>query len=181
MEVLTALIGFGGTVITALCGVVSYLYVQMAKLQQGEVRCQRRLAVVSNQLVALQALIEQGATEAQVVVDANTGMIVEWSPAATMLLHWPQREIMGKRLTVIMPQRYREQHLHAVGEMVRTGRAPERGPIQGHALTKDGTEVPVDVYLSGWHAGPQSLIGARIRLREEEPAEAVEGETPAAP
>jgi hypothetical protein len=52
--------------------------------------------------------------------------------------------------------------------MSKAGRAPSGTPIRGHALTKDGTEVPVEIRLSGWHVGPQSLIGARIRLRDDD-------------
>lgn len=161
------LITFGGAVIIALVSAVSYLFFWAIKLQDADTRCQRRLASISAQLVAVQAMQEQGATEAVVVVDAATGMIVEWSPAATMLLHWPQREILGKRLTTIMPQRYRERHNAVMADVVRSGRTPSGSPIQGHALTKDGQEVPVEVRLSGWHLGSQTLIGARIRLRDE--------------
>jgi hypothetical protein len=55
------------------------------------------------QIVALNVMLEQQRCHfsdqemvATVIINAKTGQIVEWAPAATMLLHWTQRERMGK-------------------------------------------------------------------------------------
>ncbi len=158
-------------VITGLTGAVGVLWRSMLKFQQNEVRCTKSLAVVSAQMWALSAQVEQMRGQeavALVVIDANTGVVVEWGPGTTMMLHWPAREMLGKMITRIIPERFRQKHSEAMEKLKATGGMPRHGPFEFIALTKEGTEVPVEVSLSGWAINTQRFFGATIRPRLQE-------------
>lgn len=105
--------------------------------------------------------------DAVIVVDADSGLITEWNPSATVLFHWNQRESLGKSLTKMIPERYMEQHNKAWSDWKATGHPPRRGPFHVHAKAKDGSEFPISLYLSGWYDGGKRVVAANIRKREE--------------
>lgn len=159
-------------VVTALASCVAFLFREMKKLQEAETTCRGDLASVRAQLLSLHALVEQvkqfgdSSIEAMVVADANSGLIVEWNPAATIMLHWTQREILGKPMTTIIPERFRPSHLAGMAAMINAGRPPRHGPYEFVALTKDGGEVPIEVLLSGWQTGQSRYVSAAMRMRD---------------
>ncbi len=169
---LLATIGVALTAIgTALSSAVTYLFLETRRLQKAESNCRQELAEVKAEIWALNARLEQlswmgdDSPTAQIVVDVSSAVIVEWSPGATILLHWTQREIFGKSMKKIVPSRFHQAVDEAFDRLRQRGGAPKRGPFGVFALTKEGTEIPVEVFLSGWSAGSQRLVGTIIRSR----------------
>lgn len=158
-------------VVGSLATAVVYLFKENRKLAESESLCNQRMAEVRAELVSLYALVQQmqwsGSMrlEAVVVADMSSGMITEWNPGATILLHWTEREMLGKSIGKIVPPKYRDRHEEAVRSVMKGGNLPSRGPIIGHALTKDGVEVPVEITLSGWKVGNSSMMAASIKRR----------------
>jgi len=158
---------------TALTGAVAYLFRENTILKKQESQCRENLATMRAELTSLNALVQQmqwsgvNRIEAVIVADASSGYIIEWNPGATILLHWTEREMLGKPIHRIMPDRYKDKHNEALRALLSSNRIPQRGPIVGHAITKDGVEIPVEITLSGWRNGNTVIVGASIKRRVE--------------
>jgi PAS domain S-box-containing protein len=167
-----------------LCAVVAYLFKETLRLQSAEAKCQAKCGQMQAEIWALNTRTEQlswvGDADpiAVIVADANTGLITEWSPGATMLLHYPARTMLGKPLTKLMPQRLVNQHTAAMDKLKSLGGIPRRGPFGFFAITQEGTEIPVEVTLSGWSKDAARFVGARIRPRIVEYDGAAKNESP---
>lgn len=174
VTVLGAVGAAGVTVVTTLSGAVVYLWREIGKLQKSDSDCRARLAQALTEMVALSSRLEQvlwvGVEEPNglVVIDANTGLIVEWGPGTTMLFHWTAREMMGKPIAKVIPERFRQAHSDAMARLRASGNPPRHGPFLFMALTKEGTEIPVEVRLSGWANDNLRFYGASIRPRLQE-------------
>jgi diguanylate cyclase (GGDEF)-like protein/PAS domain S-box-containing protein len=88
--------------------------------------------------------------DAFIILEAERGTILEWSPAATTIFGYSREEMIGQALhKFIVPIRYREQaqrgmeHFAAIGEGAAIGKT-----LELMALHKNGEEFPVEVSLS---------------------------------
>jgi PAS domain S-box-containing protein len=87
---------------------------------------------------------------ATILADVN-GLILQVSPGITGLLQWTIKELVGKNVEVLLPERYKDRHSQALCKLREQNAVPwPEKTISGHALKKDGTEVPVFVNLSAW-------------------------------
>lgn len=101
--------------------------------------------------------ITDTALDAVVLVD-DEGKIRYWNPSASRLFGYTGGEVVGKTMTVIIPERYRDVQSRAFKTFVETGPGSKQGRVyETFGLRKDGTEVPVEVSVSGmklkgrWH------------------------------
>jgi PAS domain S-box-containing protein len=92
--------------------------------------------------------IVEAASDAIILSDKK-GNILSWNTAAQSMFGYSPEEIVGKPLTLLMPQRYREAHQQGIeraqlsGEMRVVGRT-----IELHGLRNNGGEFPVELSLS---------------------------------
>ncbi len=90
-----------------------------------------------------------------VVLFDDSGLIVDWSPAAERLLGYSRREVVGRNLlTLLFPAR-----LHAAFETVIASHGaawgePARQAIEITAVTRSGEEIAVEMTLS-WASGAE--------------------------
>jgi PAS domain S-box-containing protein len=104
--------------------------------------------------------------DAVIVADAHTGRIVVWNPAASRIFGYSSSEVLGRRWTVIVPNRLRAQCEAGMARYQATGRGPY---IDAHvvlelpAVRKDGEEITIEIALSPIE-GVQDLEGADGRL-----------------
>lgn len=91
---------------------------------------------------------------AMVVAD-DEDLIVAVSPAALSLLGYDDpQELVGQRLVVVIPERYRQAHLAGFTLHALTGRATLLGhPVVVPALRRGGTEVDVEMTVRRDRAG----------------------------
>jgi PAS domain S-box-containing protein len=111
---------------------------------------------------------------ADAVVGANDdNRIVYANPAAARLLGWAPDELVGRRLTTIVPPRLRDAHVAGYSSYLIT-RTPKLigHPVRVPALHRDGHEVPVELLLSAFslERGRQVFVGALRALPERESA-----------
>lgn len=102
-------------------------------------------------------------------------MIVSWNPAAARMFGWSQEEIIGKRLSVIVPERFRAAHEEGLARVVSSGETKIIGrtvEVFGHH--KSGSEFPIELSLATWiDAGRRYFSGiirditARTELTDE--------------
>lgn len=183
-------------VVGVLITVITLLWKKVERLQESESKCQavladqeskcqHRIAALSAELLSLNVLAEQmqwrgsNRLEAVIVVNMGTGQIMEWNPGATILLHSTEREMLGKQMIRLMPQRYQAKYMEAISKLRQSDESPKRGPFWGHALTKDGVEVPVEIVLSGWKDGSTSIVAAMMVRVDQTIVELHNGKDPA--
>jgi PAS domain S-box-containing protein len=117
--------------------------------------------------------VTESAIDAIVSAD-HTGRIVSWNSAATRILGHTEEEAVGQKLELIIPERYRELHRAGIARYTETGEAHVIGStVELAALTRAGTEIPVELSLSTWTVGGDRYYTGIIRdLGERKAAEA---------
>ncbi|MFZ5867695.1 MAG: PAS domain S-box protein [Thermodesulfobacteriota bacterium] len=92
--------------------------------------------------------VVQTAPDAIISIDRQ-GRVVLWNNGAEEIFGYSPNEIIGKPLTIVMPERFREAHLGALERAVRDRKArvyPKSIEVVG--LRKDGEEFPAAVSLA---------------------------------
>ena len=115
--------------------------------------------IVSEQQRA--AAIMHGAFHGIITID-EAGSVESVNPAAERLFGYREEELLGRPLTLLMPERYRERHLTAL-DLARSTAAPPhqaRRIIEVEGLRKDGSELQVELSLTAWQsAGARKYAG----------------------
>jgi PAS domain S-box-containing protein len=107
--------------------------------------------------------ITQTATDAIVTADAE-GSIAGWNAAAEKLFGYTEAEALGKPLTQLMPERYRNGHLVGMRRVLAGGeRHVLAKTVELHGLTKAGTEFPTELSLSEWQTAEGIFFTGIIR------------------
>lgn len=91
-----------------------------------------------------QAVIEQAA-DAIVVADRE-GRVLVWNAAAQTVFGYAAREALGRRLDLIIPERFRSAHWTAFDRAIATGQTKHGGEaMTTRSVTKEGTDLYVDI------------------------------------
>ncbi len=107
--------------------------------------------------------ITQSANEA--VVSANSlGLVLSWNPSAERIFGFSKRDIIGKPITMLVPQHLRQAHLQGFKRFCDG----DNGKIIGSTvellgLRKDGIEFPMDLSLSSWKSQGDIFFAATMR------------------
>nr|MDQ6745623.1 PAS domain S-box protein [Actinomycetota bacterium] len=91
----------------------------------------------------------QGAHEAWVAMDSG-GFIIDWNSQAEATFGWSHKEAVGRVLAdLIIPERYRDRHLHGLERYLATGAGPVLDQrIEIEALHREGFEFPIELTIS---------------------------------
>lgn len=102
-----------------------------------------------NAAAARLAGLLESAMDAIISIDAGQ-RIVLYNRAAEMIFGWPARAVMGQKLDMLLPERYRAGHAGQVARFGQTGvtsrRMGGRSVVVG--LRKSGEEFPMDASIS---------------------------------
>jgi PAS domain S-box-containing protein len=121
-----------------------------------------------------------GSTRDGIVSADVNGRIVFWNRGAEMIFGRSAHEALGRPLTDLMPERYRDAHRAGVARFLATGDRRLMGStVEVEGLRADGTEFPLELSLGTWsHSGRRCFTGvvrdvsdrvrARRALREAE-------------
>ncbi|MCS6972868.1 MAG: PAS domain-containing sensor histidine kinase [Cyclobacteriaceae bacterium] len=106
--------------------------------------------------------IFQSAAEGILLVDTN-GIIQLANPATEKMFGYDTGELSGKPLENLLPQRFRQAHIHQ-REIFHKNPAPRRMGVGRDllAIRKDGSEFPVEVSLSHHTVNNSLLIMAFV-------------------
>jgi PAS domain S-box-containing protein len=91
-------------------------------------------------------------TATDAVISADSGAnIIFWNKGAERIFGYSPEEIIGRQITVIMPERYRELAVKGYRRVVETGKTRMRDrAVEVYGLRKDGSEFPVELSLARW-------------------------------
>jgi PAS domain S-box-containing protein len=98
--------------------------------------------------------ISTTAQDAIIMLD-DTGKVSFWNTAAEKIFGYEGSEACGKALTdLIIPERYRKRHQAGAENFLRTGHGLlVNKTVELEAERKDGTEIPVEISVSGLRWG----------------------------
>ncbi len=102
--------------------------------------------------------VAQSAKEAIVSINAQ-GNIIFWNHGAELIFEYSAQEVAGKPLTVIMPERFREDHTRAMNRLL-TGEDSiilDR-TIEMVGIRRDGTELPIELSIARWSTKEEGVF-----------------------
>ncbi|MEO5360764.1 MAG: DUF3365 domain-containing protein [Nitrospirota bacterium] len=107
--------------------------------------------------------VTQSANDAIISANAD-GYIISWNKAAETIFGYTTEEVVGGRVTVLMPDRYKDLHTKGLNRFIREGISTVVGKIvELHGLRKDNTEFPLEISLSSWTTSDVIFFTAIIR------------------
>ncbi len=108
-----------------------------------------------------------------IVSSDNRGNIVFWNEAAANIFGYKESEIIGKPLTVLMPESYRKHHTNGIERYKQTGESRVIGKfVEVVGLRKDGLEFPLELSMGEWETtNGKFFIGIMRDLSERNAAQ----------
>ncbi|MGH2915016.1 MAG: EAL domain-containing protein, partial [Solirubrobacteraceae bacterium] len=96
--------------------------------------------------------VAESATDAIVAADQH-GLMISWNRGAERIFGFTEPEVLGKPLSILMPERFRAMHDAGLARVVDGGVAASRvigATVEVVGLRKDGREFPLELSLATW-------------------------------
>ena len=107
--------------------------------------------------------VADSASEAIIIADGK-GEIISWNNGAQITFGYVEEEVLGKALTVLMPERYRDAHRKGLERVGSTGETHFIGQtMELFGLRKDSSEFPLELSLSSWETKKERFYAGIIR------------------
>jgi two-component system sensor histidine kinase/response regulator len=128
---------------------VPAVYLLARSLDLAETGRLRTAAALQSSEARYRALAES-AVEAIVSAD-SAGQIVYANQATERIFGWPPDELVGRSLTMLMPERYQNAHTTGLRRYAETGDGGVIGQtVELTGLARDGGEFPLELSLTSW-------------------------------
>ncbi|MEO1262821.1 MAG: PAS domain S-box protein [Bacteroidota bacterium] len=116
--------------------------------------------------------ITETANDAIISADGR-GNVISWNRAAAEMFGHTPEEVIGKSLSVIVPERFRAHHEAGMRRVASGGNKHVIGnTVELFGLHKDGHEFPIELSLSTWKVDEQAYFCGIIRdISERKKAE----------
>jgi PAS domain S-box-containing protein len=125
-----------------------------------------KLQIAQNSLIESESRfrsVAESANDALITAD-KTGNITFWNKSATSIFGYTQKEILGKSLTILMPERYRKAHLKGLNRFYSTGQEKIMGHVvELEAVNKAGKEFPIELTLANWDTHNERFVTGIVR------------------
>lgn len=97
------------------------------------------------------------AADAIITIDEH-GTILSFNPCAERMFGRSAESMIGQKLHIIIPERYRCLHDAGVARVARSGETPFNGQTREfHALRGDGSEFPIELTVASWFGEDRGL------------------------
>src|SRR3954447_19782511 len=118
--------------------------------------------------------VAESATDAIVAAD-EAGEMISWNRGAERIVGYTQGEVLGKSLSMLMPDRFRAMHDAGIQRVVDGGVAASKligSTVEVVGLRKDGREFPLELSLATWQTPNGRFFSGIIRdISERKKAE----------
>ena len=118
--------------------------------------------------------VAESATDAIVAADQN-GDIISWNRGAELMFGHAEDDVVGKALSILMPERFRPMHDAGIKRVAEGGMAAARligQTVEVVGLRKDGREFPLELSLAMWETAGKRFFSGIIRdISERKKAE----------
>lgn len=143
----------------------------METLEKLEIKC-KELEDFLRETEERYLSVLQSISDAVISIDEN-GNIFFWNRGAENIFGYSSEEIVGKPLTIILPEEFRGRHQEGVKRVFATGESKFFGkPFEMVGLRRDGTQIPVEITCSLWRGKERTIMTAIIRdISERKKAE----------
>ncbi|MDR4503922.1 MAG: PAS domain S-box protein [Candidatus Scalindua sp.] len=83
-----------------------------------------------------------------IVCDVNQ-VITDWNRSAEKIFGYSKREIIGQPISLLIPEKYREDHSEGVRRYLKTGKTKIIGKtVEISGVTKEGVEIPLEISIT---------------------------------
>ncbi|MGB8216909.1 MAG: PAS domain S-box protein [Candidatus Methanoperedens sp.] len=107
--------------------------------------------------------VVQSANDAIILMDGR-GIIVSWNTGAQAMFGYMEKEVIGKSVSHIMPERYKKDHMKKIEYASLVGKPGINGKkIESLGLRKGGIEFPVEISMAKWKTEEGTFYSAIIR------------------
>ncbi len=94
----------------------------------------------------------------------SAGQIIGWNNGAESIFGYPESEILGQPLMLLLPARHHDRHTAGMARVAAGGPHHIIGTtVEVEGRRKDGTEFPLNLSLSEWQIGGRKFFTAIIR------------------
>jgi diguanylate cyclase (GGDEF)-like protein/PAS domain S-box-containing protein len=109
-------------------------------------------------------VILANSNDAFIAMDSE-GVVTDWNARAESLFFWPAEEAIGNSLAeMIVPESLRSAHSAGVAQFKHSGQGPVLNrQIEVMALRRDGSLIPVELSITGFHDGKSHIANAFVR------------------
>ena len=91
----------------------------------------------------------------------QNGDIISWNRGAELMFGHVEEEVVGKALSILMPERFRPMHDAGIKRVAEGGMAAARligQTVEVVGLRKDGREFPLELSLAMWETAGAALL-----------------------
>lgn len=107
--------------------------------------------------------LTQSAVDAIISADED-GIISSWNQSAQRLFGYSEREMLGKSVTVLIPEKLLPAHLNGYAAAIATGKTRHLGEsLEVQGIHKQGHLITLEVTLSSWSLVGRQYFAAIIR------------------
>jgi PAS domain S-box-containing protein len=117
--------------------------------------------------------VAENASDAIIYIDSR-GEIIFWNNASEKSFGYSAEEIVGRPVSLIMPERFRHAHQQGVYRVSNNGTNVGTKALELVGLHKDGSEFPIELSLSNWNVRDEKFFTAIIRdISDRKQSEAI--------
>ena len=106
--------------------------------------------------------ITDNARDAIITIDPH-GTILSWNPSAERMLAYASNEVLGRNVSLIIPQRFRASQAAGLQRLVETGESTLTKTIEVVTVTKASEELEVEISLANWTTARGPVYAAMLR------------------
>ena len=124
----------------------------IANLVISERRAREALAELQNSENRVQAVLDN--VEEGIITLTDIGIIELFNPGAERMFGYRSHEMIGKSMSVLMPEPYRSEHDEYLGRYLQTGQDTMIGVLREvSGLRRDGSIFPMEMRVSEFYIG----------------------------